>query len=266
MPTLPLYQIDAFTDRPFGGNPAAVCPVETFPPDTVLQAIALENNLSETAFVRPRPDGDFDLRWFTPVHEVDLCGHATLASGHVVLRRLRPDAKQARFHTRSGVLTVDRGEEGALVMNLPAGAPEPCPAPAGLAEALGAKPEATFDGRYLMATLPDAEAVRAVKPDFGALARLDAYAVCITAPGTDADADVDFVSRLFAPKVGIDEDPVTGSAHCMLTPYWARRLDRASLRARQVSARVGELRCTLKGDRVELVGHAVEVLDGTLRW
>lgn len=266
MPTLPLYQIDAFTQRPFAGNPAAVCPVELFPPDTVLQAIASENNLSETAFVRPRPDGDFDLRWFTPAHEVDLCGHATLASGHVVLRRLRPQATATRFHTRSGVLTVARGEDGALVMDLPAGDPTPCAPPTGLSAALGIEAEATLAGRYLMAVLPDAEAVRAVKPDFGAVKRLDAYAVCVTAPGTGIDADVHFVSRLFAPKAGIDEDPVTGSAHCLLTPYWAERLGEKTLRARQVSRRTGELVCTWRDDRVELVGYAVEVIEGKLHW
>ncbi len=266
MPTVPLFQIDAFTDRPFAGNPAAVCPVEAFPADDVMLAIARENNLSETAFVKARADGAFDLRWFTPAHEVDLCGHATLASGHVVLGRLRPDSVEARFHTRSGELTVRRGEAGALVMDLPAAAPTPCPAPAGLAAALGVKPEATLAGRYLLAVLPDAEAVRAVKPDFAAVARVDAYAVCVTAPGTGADADVHFVSRLFAPRAGIDEDPVTGSAHCLLTPYWGARLGEKTLRARQVSRRVGELTCTWRGDRVELVGHAVEVIEGRLSW
>lgn len=266
MPRVPLYVIDAFTDRPFGGNPAAVCPVEEFPPDAVLQAIAVENNLSETAFVRRRPDGDYDLRWFTPAHEVDLCGHATLASGHVVLERLEPAAKRARFHTRSGVLTVGRGPDGAWVMDLPAQAPEPCPPPKGLTAALGVDPLETLAARYLVAVLPDAEAVRALTPDFAAMARLDAYAVCATAPGSGADGDVDFVSRLFAPNAGIDEDPVTGSAHCILTPLWAARLGRETLKARQVSRRVGELTCTLRGDRVELVGRAVEVIEGTLRW
>ena len=266
MPTLPLYQIDAFTDRPFAGNPAAVCPVEHFPTDAVMQAIAAENNLSETAFVRARDDGDFDLRWFTPANEARLCGHATLATGHLVLGRLRPSADVARFHTLSGLLTVARGADGALVMDLPAGDPQPCTAPAGLTEALGVTPEATFDGRYLMAVLPDAETVRAVKPDFGAILRLGVYAICITAPGTGADADVHFVSRLFAPRAGIDEDPVTGSAHCQLMPYWTRRLGAKRLRARQVSRRTGELQCTLKGERVELVGHAVEVIEGKLTW
>lgn len=265
MPTMPLYQIDAFTARPFAGNPAAVCPMEAWLPDTLLQAIAAENNLSETAFLRPRPDGDFDLRWFTPALEVDLCGHATLAAGHVVLHRLRPSAKQARFHTRSGLLTVERAE-GALRMNLPAEIPTPCDPPPGLDDALGAKPEAVFSGRYLLAVLPDGAAVRALKPDIGAIAAIDAHAVCVTGPGGGADADVDFVSRLFAPRAGIDEDPVTGSAHCMLAPCWAARLGRSTLRARQVSARGGTLTCAVRGDRVELIGSAVEVIEGTLRW
>lgn len=266
MPTVPLFQVDAFTDRPFAGNPAAVCPVDAFPTDGTMLAIARENNLSETAFVRARDDGDFDLRWFTPDREVDLCGHATLASGHVVLGRLRPESEAARFHTRSGLLTVSRGEAGALVMDLPAGKPTPCPAPEGLAAALGVTPEATCAGFDLLAILPDAESVRAVKPDFAALRRVEVYALCITAPGTGADADVHFVSRVFAPRLGIDEDPVTGSAHCQLAPYWGARLGEKTLRARQVSRRGGELTCTWRGERVELVGHAVEVLEGRLKW
>lgn len=266
MPTIPFFQIDAFTDRPFAGNPAAVCPMDAFAPDDVLQAIACENNLSETAFVVARDDGDFDLRWFTPAHEVDLCGHATLASGHVVLSRLRPEAKRVGFHTRSGLLLVERAGGDGYLMDMPAQVPVPTEAPAGLAAALGDAPIQVLAARYLVAVFKNAEAVRALKPDFGAMAKLDVYAVCATAPGTGDDADVAFVSRLFAPRAGIDEDPVTGSAHCILAPYWGSRLDRAGMKARQVSARTGELHCALAGDRVLLTGNDVQVIEGTLTW
>lgn len=266
MPMVPIFQVDAFTRQAFGGNPAAVCPVEAFFDDAVLQAIAAENNLSETAFVRARGDGEYDLRWFTPTDEVDLCGHATLAAGWVVLGRLDPTAKQARFHTRSGLLIVERGADGALVMDLPVDVPRPVQAPAGLAAALGAAPSAVLRGRYLLAVFDDAETVRGLAPDMTAVAALDARAVCVTGPGSGADADVAFVSRLFAPRLGIPEDPVTGSAHCLLAPYWGERLDLVAMDARQVSRRGGELHVARVGDRVVITGHAVEVLAGELRW
>lgn len=266
MPTLDLYQIDAFTDRPFAGNPAAVVPLDEWLPDATLQAIALENNLSETAFIRPRADGDYDLRWFTPTVEVKLCGHATLASGFVVLTRLDPMRDRVDFHTLSGVLSVEQGDDG-FIMRLPADPPKPIEGPPGLVEALGATPSAVVGGRDCIAVFETADEVRALKPDLGAVGEMDIYALVATAPGGQpgtADADVDFVSRFFAPARGVPEDPVTGSAHCGLTPYWAERLGRNGLKARQVSARTGELGCRLDGDRVVLAGQAVAVLTGAL--
>lgn len=283
MTRLPLYQVDAFAERPFVGNPAAVCPLDAWLPDALMQSIALENNLSETAFFvrRPGTPGDdpgentgddagrpeYDLRWFTPSAEVDLCGHATLASAKVVLDRLEPDAAAVRFHTRSGPLDVEARPAG-LAMDLPAMVPAPAPdSESGepgqaLARALGVRPEALLRASwYWLVVLPSEAAVRAVAPDFRALADLGIEAI-VTAPGDPPG--VDFVSRMFAPALGVDEDPVTGSAHCTLTPYWAARLGRDVLRARQVSARGGEVACELRGDRVVLAGPAVLVLEGHL--
>lgn len=273
MPTeIPLYQVDAFTSRPFRGNPAAVCPLPAgaWLPDETLQAIAAENNLSETAFFRPRAGDDgFDLRWFTPAIEVDLCGHATLASAFVVMTALRPGLTRVAFHTnRSGVLTVVRdpreATNGRLVMDFPSRPPRPVPAVPGVAEALGATPTAIVEARDLVALFDSAEAVRGLRPDFGKIAALDTYALCATAPGSGADGDVDFVSRFFAPRAGIPEDPVTGSAHCTLIPYWANRLGRQTVKGRQVSARSGEIGGTVRGDRVDLAGDAVLVIKGTV--
>ncbi|MCA9560207.1 MAG: PhzF family phenazine biosynthesis protein [Myxococcales bacterium] len=268
MPVLPFYQLDAFSERAFGGNPAAVCPLEKWLPDEQLQAIAAENNLSETAFFVPEDDDTYALRWFTPTTEVELCGHATLAAGYVVLYRLRKGETVARFTTRkAGPLTVTRVSGGRLELALPARAPRPADPPEGLTEALGgAKVETCWRARDLLVVLADAEAVRALKPDMRALAALDEYAVCVTAPGTGADGDVDFVSRFFAPKAGVDEDPVTGSAHCTLVPFWTRRLGKNPLRARQVSARSGDLEGDLQDDRVLLRGHATLVIEGHLRF
>ncbi len=261
---LPLYQVDAFTSRRFAGNPAAVCPLERWLPDDVMQAIAAENNLSETAFFVPRGD-EFELRWFTPAVEVDLCGHATLATGHVLMTTLAPERRRAVFHTRSGPLTVVRDGD-RLTLDFPAQPPREVAPPAGLAEALGAWPTTVLSALEvnLVAVFERADQVRALKPDMGAVARLDCVGVTATAPGTDNDADVDFVSRHFAPARGIPEDPVTGAAHCRLTPLWAGRLDKSELKARQVSRRGGELTCRLDGDRVRLSGAAVLVLTGTL--
>jgi PhzF family phenazine biosynthesis protein len=270
MPTeIPLYQVDAFTSQAFRGNPAAVCPLPAgaWLADEVLQAIAAENNLSETAYLRPRAGGDgFDLRWFTPAFEIDLCGHATLASGFVVMSILQPDLSRVAFHTNcSGVLTVARNRnDGQLVMDFPSRPPEPIAPPPGLAEALGATPRAVVKARDVVAVFDDADAVRRLRPDAAKIAALDAYAVCATAPGTGADADMDFVSRFFAPRAGIPEDPVTGSVHCTLIPYWAERLGRTTMKARQVSVRTGEIVGTLRGDRVDLAGHAVLTIKGTL--
>ncbi|MCA9648591.1 MAG: PhzF family phenazine biosynthesis protein [Myxococcales bacterium] len=256
---LPLYQVDAFTERPFAGNPAAVCPLPRWLDDALLQAIAAENNLSETAFLVPQGD-DWELRWFTPAAEVDLCGHATLATAFVLLRQ-HPGRERLRFHTReAGLLTVERrGDE--LVMDLPARPTKPVPIPPGLVEALGGvEPVELRRAVKTMAVFEDEATVRALDPDLVYLVTMEGDGLIVTAPGDE----VDFVSRYFAPHVGIDEDPVTGSAHCNLTPYWAERLGKASLRARQVSARGGELGCTLRGDRVELAGRAALYLEGTI--
>jgi len=260
---LALYQVDAFTSRRFAGNPAAVCPLESWLPDDVMQAIAAENNLSETAFFVPR-GADFELRWFTPAVEVDLCGHATLATGFVVMTKLEPQRRRAVFHTRSGALTVARDGE-RLTMDFPAQPVQRIEPPAGLAGALGAAPSQVLaHGSHLVALYGAAARVRALAPDFAAIARLDCFGVSVTAAGDGDDADVDFVSRYFAPARGVPEDPVTGSAHCRLTPLWAERLGKSALTARQVGPRGGELACRLDGARVHLTGDAVLVLTGTL--
>lgn len=263
---LPLYQIDAFADRLFAGNPAAVMPLERWPEDSLLQSIAQENNLSETAYLVPDPTGaeaEYELRWFTPVCEVALCGHATLASAHVIFARLRPELSTVRLRTRrSGILTVTREADGLLVMDFPVWRYQPVPAAdsvtAAVTGALGVAPLELFDGPDMMAVLADEAAVAGLRPDLAAVAALETRGLIVTAPGRE----VDFVSRFFAPKAGIAEDPVTGSAHCMLTPYWVGRLGRNPLRARQISARGGDLRVRLDGDRVELAGRAALFLEG----
>ncbi len=261
MPGQPLYQVDAFAGRAFAGNPAAVCPLETWPEDSLLQAIAAENNLSETAFFVPAGE-DFDLRWFTPLTEVALCGHATLASAYVIFTIIEP-ARTApvTFSTaKSGVLTVAREGE-PLSMDFPAAPAVPCATPKALAEALGRPPAETLAApRDYLAIYADEAAVRALEPDVAALATLDRDAVIVSAPGKDAD----FVSRFFAPRLGVAEDPVTGSSHCTLTPYWAARLGRQEMRALQVSSRGGELHCTLAGDRVHIAGRCALYLQGTI--
>jgi PhzF family phenazine biosynthesis protein len=258
---LPLYQVDAFTDRLFGGNPAAIVPLEQWLPDQTMQAIAAENNLAETAFFVPEGEA-YALRWFTPTVEVDLCGHATLASAYVIFRFLDPRRQQVDFRTlKAGVLRVTRQGE-ALVMNFPAWPPEPCPVPPELPAALGRAPQdmLRYRQRYL-AVFEDRAAVAALTPDFAALLRQGYGDLIVTAPGSDG---VDFVSRFFAPAHGIDEDPVTGSAHCVLTPYWAKRLGKTRLEARQISRRGGTLTCTLAGDRVAMSGRCAHYLEGTI--
>lgn len=245
------YQVDAFADRVFEGNPAAVCPLRAWLDDSVLQAIAAENNLSETAFFVPSGSG-FQLRWFTPVAEVDLCGHATLASAHVLFEHFAFLERTIEFATRSGRLTVERSN-GLLVMDFPARPPEPCHAPEALIAGLGRHPIEVLAGDDYIAVFDSEDDVLALSPDPAKLNQLDRRGVVATAPGTS----VDFVSRFFAPKLGIPEDPVTGSAHCELAPYWAVRLGRADMRARQVSRRGGSVACGLRGDRVLLSGNAV---------
>ena len=238
-----------------------MCPLGAWPDDSVLQAIAAENNLSETAYFTTAGEG-FDLRWFTPLTEVALCGHATLASAHVIFSILEPGrTAPVAFSTReSGVLTVTRNDD-LLSMDFPAAAAAPCATPAALSEALGRMPSETHAApRDYLAVYEDEAAVRALEPDIAALAALDRDAVIVTAPGEAAD----FVSRFFAPRLGVAEDPVTGSAHCTLTPYWAARLGKTEMRALQVSKRGGELGCTLAGDRVQISGRCALYLEGTI--
>jgi PhzF family phenazine biosynthesis protein len=255
---LPLYQVDAFSSRPFGGNPAAVCPLDEWLPDEVMQAIAAENNLAETAFFVEESDG-YRLRWFTPIVEVDLCGHATLASGYVVLTHLDSGRESVTFHTRSGPLVVQRHGD-LFQLDLPALPPKPLDPSEEVARALGKVPVALLAARELMAVLESEEEVKALQPNMDAVAKLDTFALMVTAPGRE----VDFVSRFFAPAQGIPEDPVTGSAHCTLVPYWAERLGKNKLSARQVSPRVGELDCELAGDRVMLRGGVAPYLSGMI--
>jgi len=259
---LPIYQIDAFTDSVFAGNPAAVVPLESWLPDATLLSIAAENNLAETAFFVPQGDG-YELRWFTPTVEVDLCGHATLASAFAIATILEWGSNRITFTTRmAGVLTVTR--DGDLyTLDFPSRPPVPlAEAPAGLVEALGGpQPVAVLKSRDLLVVYEDEATVRALSPDMSVLARVDAFATCVTAPGRDG---VDFVSRFFAPGGGVPEDPVTGSAHCTLVPYWAERLGKTRLEARQVSARGGALACELAGDRVKMGGKAVLYMEGSI--
>ncbi len=255
---IPLYQVDAFTNELFGGNPAAVCPLEEWLPDATLQAIAAENNLSETAFFSPEGDG-FRLRWFTPIREVDLCGHATLATAFVLFERQGFRGDTLRFQSRSGLLLAERGADG-ITLDFPAGAAQPCQAPRGLAEALGIEPVECLKANDYLVVLRDEEAVRSAKPDFRALAEVELRGVAITAQGND----VDFVSRFFAPSYGINEDPVTGAAHCLLAPYWAGVLGKQQLKAEQVSSRGGEVLCGVADDRVYLTGQAVLYLEGAI--
>jgi PhzF family phenazine biosynthesis protein len=255
---LTLYQVDAFASRVFAGNPAAVVPLERWLPDATMQAIANENNLSETAFFVPRGD-DFDLRWFTPAVEVDLCGHATLASAWVVFERLQPRRTAVRFHTRSGPLAVERAG-GLLAMDLPAAQVRPLAPDPRYGEALGRAPLELHRGAFPLAVFARESDVRALAPDFARVAKLDGVLVIATAPGDE----VDFVSRVFAPAAGIDEDPVTGAAHCTLVPFWSQRLARKTLRARQISRRGGELLCEDRGERTLLRGACAPYLEGTI--
>jgi PhzF family phenazine biosynthesis protein len=256
------YQVDAFTKRRFSGNPAAVMVVDSFPPEDEMQAVAAENNLAETAFVVPTGD-DFAIRWFTPTVEVPLCGHATLASAAVVLERLHPHRNEVVFHSASGPLVVERGRDG-FVMDLPVRRCVSTHPPERLADALGAQPvETMWDGFNYLVRLREAEEVRGLGPQLDAIAELPAAGVIVTAAG---DGGYDCVSRYFAPAKGIPEDPVTGGAHCALTPYWAERLGKSEIRAYQASARGGEMLCQLKEDRVHLTGSCVFFIEGAAEW
>lgn len=253
-----IFQIDAFTDSVFSGNPAAVCPLDTWLADDVMQAIAGENNLAETAFFVATDNG-YDLRWFTPMLEVELCGHATLATAFLIFERIAPTSEVLRFQTRSGELTVMR-DDGMLFLDFPSypGAAADCPE--ALATGLGNVPQAVIEGPNYMAVFASEAQVAALAPDMEMLATLHPRGVIATAPG---DTD-DFVSRYFGPSFGVPEDPVTGSAHCMLTPYWAQRLGRTRLNARQISTRGGTLVCEDRGARVGIGGQAVLYLEGKI--
>ncbi len=258
----PIVQVDAFTERAFCGNPAAVCILEEPPAEWWMQEVAREMNLSETAFLMAHEEG-FDLRWFTPTTEVDLCGHATLASAHVLWQdgHLGPE-ETARFHTRSGLLQARRRGDW-IEMDFPAGRVSPIDAPAGLAEALGVEPvSAHSNGTDLLVEIAGEKQLRTLRPDIGLLRTVETRGVIVTAAALSERFD--FVSRFFAPRVGVDEDPVTGSAHCALAPFWSERLGRDSLTGYQVSSRGGVVRTRVNGDRVFLSGQAVTVLRGEL--
>ena len=257
---LSIFQVDAFSSKVFSGNPAAICPLPEWFPDETLQSIAAENNLSETAFFVGRDDR-FQLRWFTPVCEVELCGHATLASAYVLFHELKAQSDTLRFDTKSGELVVTRDGE-LLRMDFPSRPPAAVDNQPALIQALGGPgPVEILAARDYLVRYRSANEVRALAPNMEALKQLDRFAVIVTAPG----ADCDFVSRFFAPAKGVLEDPVTGSAHCTLIPYWAKELGKTVLHARQVSARGGELFCQLLGDRVTIAGHAALFLKGQIR-
>jgi len=260
-----LYQVDSFATDIFKGNPAAVCPLDAWLSDTEMQAVAAENNLSETAFFGPDLSGnaDYGLRWFTPKSEVVMCGHGTLATAWVLFNELAPDKDVVSFSTLSGVLVVTRGQDGLMIMDFPVCSLRPAPHPEDLPRALGgpALDFCTASNDMRLAVLGSAQAVRDLKPNFHAVAQMGKFGLIVTAKG---DGDVDFVSRFFAPQVGIAEDPVTGAAHTVLAPYWAKRLKKETFRAQQISKRGGEVHCQLDGDRVKLSGRAVLYMKGEL--
>ena len=255
-----IYQVAAFTDRPFGGNPAAVVPLVDWIEASLMQRIAAENNLSETAFLVPTGDSQWHIRWFTPTVEVDLCGHATLGSAAVIHSQLGHESWPITLESASGLLQVDV-DAGRYILDFPAQSPSSIDAPSGLGDAIGASAKACFQGGdKIMVVLEDESAVAAVEPDFAQLAEIVEHGLIVTAPGDS----VDFVSRFFAPAIGINEDPVTGSAHCVLTPYWSERLNKKSLEAHQISARVGHLLCEDAGERTLISGSAVFFLSGRI--
>lgn len=265
---LRIFQVDAFASRLFSGNPAAVCPLGEWLGKGLLQQIALENNLSETAFFVPQGRG-YGLRWFTPTIEVSLCGHATLASAHVLWEHLGAEDEVLHFETRSGPVSVERQQNGLMALDFPALPAAPCRPPAALIDGLGRKPDAVLlaqespDSLNYLTIYPSQGVVGSLRPDYRLLASLGPYGVIASGPGEDAGTD--FVSRYFCPYFGIDEDPVTGSIHCTLTPYWSERLGKTQLKARQISARGGELSCGLRVDRVRIAGRAVTYLEGIIR-
>jgi predicted PhzF superfamily epimerase YddE/YHI9 len=255
---IPYYHIDSFTSTPFAGNPAGVCPLDTWLPDATLQKIAAENNLSETAFFVPAED-HYELRWFTPTIEVDLCGHATLASGYVLTQHLGYTGNVIHFESKSGTLLVER-QGDILTLDFPSRPGEKRATPEALVRGLGNNPKEVYLARDYLAVFPSQAEVVAIQPNQDQLALLECLGIIVTAPGEG----VDFVSRFFAPRAGIPEDPVTGSSHCTLIPYWVKRLGKTKLNARQLSIRGGELFCSLVGERVKIGGHAVTYMKGEL--
>lgn len=261
MPT-PLFQVDAFTDKPFAGNPAAVCLLEREADETWMQNVAMEMNLAETAFVVPRGD-DYDLRWFTPNSEVDLCGHATLAAAHILYeeKKLTPN-QPARFHTRSGLLIATRNDT-VITLDFPAEVAEPCDPPSVLIDGLGVTPTWTGQNRMdYLAEVASADVLRKLEPDFPLIAKLGTRGLIVTAKSDDPQYD--FMSRYFAPAFAVNEDPVTGSAHCCLGPYWQPKLNKTEFVARQISKRAGTVRVSIQGDRIHLAGHAVTTMTGQI--
>ena len=255
---LQIYQVDAFTTEPFHGNPAAIVPLESWLSTETMQNIALENNLAETAFFVREGDG-YGLRWFTPTIEMDLCGHATLASAFVIFDILGSTEKILKFQTKSGLLTVEKDGD-RFVLDFPSRSAGPTETPEGLVAATGKEPKEILNPRDYLMVLETEDEVHHIRPNFAALLQIPAHAIIVTAPGKDSD----FVSRFFAPEVGVFEDPVTGSAHCTLIPYWADKLGKTELFARQISARGGELFCELAGDRVKIGGNATLYLKGEI--
>jgi PhzF family phenazine biosynthesis protein len=256
---LPIYQVDAFTDKIFGGNPAAVVPLEDWLPNELMQKIATENNLSETAFI-VKEGAAYRIRWFTPTAEVKLCGHATLASAYVLFNLLKVKDNPIHFESLSGPLFVSRNEDGSMTMDFPRTDLKPCSTPQALWESLGAHPIECYSGEDIMAVLDSEETLMNIQPDFRQMATIRTRGVMITAKGKYCD----FVSRFFAPRFGIDEDPVTGSAHCSLAPYWARKLKKSTLQAIQRSTREGHLLCQVTEDRVLITGNAVLFFSGSI--
>lgn len=255
---IPLYQIDAFSSKVFKGNPAAVCPLEAWLDDAVMQAIAQENNLSETAFFVPETDG-YRIRWFTPVAEVDLCGHATLATAFVIFNYIDTVSRAVTFRSRSGRLAVARAGE-LLSMDFPSQPPAPCEVPEDLLDGLGNEPLEILSSEDYFVVFSSEREIIELDPDMESFKKLDLRGVTVTARGST----VDFVSRFFAPKYGVNEDPVTGSAHCALIPYWAMKLKKKQLHARQLSRRGGELFCKDHGERVTISGNAVTFMEGSI--
>ena len=258
MKKLPIYQIDAFANQVFSGNPAAVCPLETWIEDIEMQAIAQENNLSETAFFVQEGNG-YHIRWFTPAAEVDLCGHATLATAYVLFEYFDTQGNQIRFKSRSGELIVER-ENDLLAMDFPSQPPKSCELPEALKAGLQTVPSEILSSEDYFAVFSNEDEIKGMNPNMAELEKLDLRGVIVTAKGKN----VDFVSRFFAPKYGIKEDPVTGSSHCALIPYWAEKLGKKDLHALQVSKRGGEIFCKNRGERVLIAGRAVKYMEGTI--